>query len=148
VKRSRERLDAFHEARPDARLPEVHVHTSVGLPADEIVWLAAHLDADLVVVGSHGRRGFKRLLLGSVSEKVVRLCGCPVVVVRDKSHKAAWRVPEIEPICPECAKVRAETEGKQLWCGRHQGRHIRAHVYGYGGIGSVRPRSWESMSGT
>jgi nucleotide-binding universal stress UspA family protein len=147
AKRCRERLDAFVEAHPSAYLPHVHVHTSIGIPADEIVWLGAHLDADLIVVGSHGRRGFKRLLLGSVSEKVVRLAGCPVVVVRDKNHKAEWRVPEIEPICPECAKIRTETAGKELWCERHKMRHARAHVYGYGGIGSVAPRAWESSTG-
>jgi nucleotide-binding universal stress UspA family protein len=38
--------------------------------------------ADLIVVGSHGRTGFKRVLLGSVAEKVVRLAKCPVFVAR------------------------------------------------------------------
>ena len=39
-------------------------------------------DADLIVVGSHGRRGFKRFLLGSVSEAVAMNAHCSVVVVR------------------------------------------------------------------
>lgn len=38
--------------------------------------------ADLVIVGSHGRTGLKRVLLGSVAERVVRLAPCPVLVVR------------------------------------------------------------------
>jgi len=147
AKRCRTRLDAFKEARPFQSLPNVHVHTSVGLPADEIVWLAAHLDADLVVVGTHGRRGLKRLLLGSVSEKVVRLAGCPVVVVREKGHEAAWRVPEIEPVCPECATVRASTAGKELWCERHKVRHARAHVYSAGDRSSVPPPAWDPSGG-
>jgi universal stress protein A len=37
---------------------------------------------DLVVVGSHGRTGIKRALLGSVAEKIVRHAGCPVLVAR------------------------------------------------------------------
>lgn len=145
---ARKRLDAFKEQNPSARLPHIHVHTSVGLPADEIVWLAAHLDADAIVMATHGRRGVKRLLLGSVAEKVVRLAGCPVVVVREKSHNAAWKVPEIEPVCPDCAKVRADSAGKELWCERHKERHVRAHVLGYGGAGGDSPHAWESSSGT
>ncbi|MAQ15296.1 MAG: universal stress protein UspA [Sandaracinus sp.] len=43
---------------------------------------AADRGVDLIVVGSHGRTGAKRLLLGSVAEKVVRLSPCPVFVVR------------------------------------------------------------------
>ena len=105
------------------------MHTALGYAPDEIVWLAAHVDADLVVLSTHGRRGLKRLLLGSVAEKVVRLCGCPVLVVRDKQHHADWRVPEIEPVCPDCAKARATSNGRELWCDRHLVHHVRAHVY-------------------
>src|SRR5688572_22228086 len=43
-------------------------------------------DADLIVVGSHGRRGFKRFLLGSVSEAVAMNAHCSVVVVRDAAR--------------------------------------------------------------
>jgi nucleotide-binding universal stress UspA family protein len=39
---------------------------------------------DLVVVGSHGRTGFRRVLLGSVAEKIVRHAGCPVLVARSR----------------------------------------------------------------
>jgi nucleotide-binding universal stress UspA family protein len=47
----------------------------------EILTQAAMLNADLLVVGSHGRSGFERLLLGSVTEKLVRQAPCPVMVV-------------------------------------------------------------------
>jgi len=50
--------------------------------AHAITEFAKDRGADLIVVGSHGRTGFKRLLLGSVAEKVVRLASCPVFVVR------------------------------------------------------------------
>ena len=56
-------------------------HVAQGVPADQIVQLASDLDADLIVVGTHGRRGVKRLMLGSIAERVVRLAPCPVLVV-------------------------------------------------------------------
>ena len=40
---------------------------------------------DLVVVGSHGRTGLRRALLGSVAEKLVRHAGCPVLVARTRA---------------------------------------------------------------
>jgi nucleotide-binding universal stress UspA family protein len=129
-----------HQKRvPGARVPPVEVHTALGFAPDEIVWLAAHVDADLIVLATHGRRGLKRLLLGSVAEKVVRLAGCPVLVVRDKHHTAEWRAPEIEPVCPDCAQARAASGGAQLWCARHQEHHIRAHVYSTGDRGPDVP---------
>ncbi len=54
-----------------------------GAPWREIDRFALEHDVDLIVVGSHGRRGIPRALLGSVAEKVVRTAPCPVLVVRD-----------------------------------------------------------------
>jgi nucleotide-binding universal stress UspA family protein len=54
----------------------------LGSPAEAIVRRAAAWNADLIVVGSHGRRGILRALLGSVAEKVVRLAQCAVLVSR------------------------------------------------------------------
>jgi nucleotide-binding universal stress UspA family protein len=48
----------------------------------EIVAAAAETKADLVVIGTHGRRGLAHALLGSVAEKVVRAAPCPVLTVR------------------------------------------------------------------
>ncbi len=53
-----------------------------GDPKEEITNAAARWLADLAVVGSHGRRGLKRLLLGSVSEAVARHAPCSVEVTR------------------------------------------------------------------
>jgi nucleotide-binding universal stress UspA family protein len=53
-----------------------------GDPGDSIVEAAIAEAVDLVVVGSHGRRGVDRLVMGSVSEKVVRTSPVPVVVVK------------------------------------------------------------------
>lgn len=45
---------------------------------------AAEFDADLIVVGTHGRRGFQRLLVGSVAENLVRLAGTSLLLVREQ----------------------------------------------------------------
>lgn len=128
--------------------PPFQLHTVVGHAPDEIVWMAAHLDADVIVMATHGRRGLKRILLGSVAEKVMRTAGCPVFVVREKAHAQPWRVAEIEPVCPDCAARRAETNGEKLWCARHSEHHIRAHVLGYTRSGEDSPRAFSSSTGT
>ncbi len=53
-----------------------------GEPATAIVEAAAEVKAELVVMGSHGRTGIARALMGSVAERTVRLCGAPVLVMR------------------------------------------------------------------
>jgi nucleotide-binding universal stress UspA family protein len=60
------------------------VQLEVGDPRDEIDRVAAEIGADLIVMGTHGRRGVRRLLLGSVAESVVRTAPCPVLTVRPK----------------------------------------------------------------
>jgi nucleotide-binding universal stress UspA family protein len=54
----------------------------VGPPADTVLSVAEEVDADLVVVGRHGRSTLSTLVLGSVSKEIVRECPVPVVVVR------------------------------------------------------------------
>jgi nucleotide-binding universal stress UspA family protein len=53
-----------------------------GRPADQIVDAAAAEFADLIVMGTHGRQGLRRLVLGSVAQQVVAAAPCPVVTVR------------------------------------------------------------------
>ena len=150
---TRDELDALkdllHEAiqreiqqRGDLKVAAVVAHVAIGSPARSIADLAASLDADTVVVGTHGRRGFKRALLGSVAEEVVRITGCPVLVVRPKDHPVDSREPEIEPVCPECAKVREKSGGKELWCAHHLEHHPRAHVYHYDAPSTPTARPW------
>jgi nucleotide-binding universal stress UspA family protein len=54
-----------------------------GVPYKEIVGAAVRERADLIVIGTHGRGGLDRALLGSVADRVIRLAPCPVVTVRD-----------------------------------------------------------------
>jgi nucleotide-binding universal stress UspA family protein len=124
------------------RVAAVVAHTAVGAPARSIVALAAQLDADLIVVGTHGRRGIRRAVLGSVAEEVVRTAGCPVYCVRAKDHPVEARVPTVEPVCEDCAKTRFETKNEQLWCERHGAHHPRAHVYRYDERSMDAARPW------
>jgi nucleotide-binding universal stress UspA family protein len=65
--------------------PPVHLEVKLAeevTPARGIVEMAASEGADLVVVGSHGRAGVARLMLGSVAAKVVAQCPVPVLVAR------------------------------------------------------------------
>ncbi len=70
-------------ARERARAAGVAADASVrgGHPAREILAVAGEIQADLIVLGSHGRGGVEHLLLGSVAEKVMRKAACPVMVV-------------------------------------------------------------------
>lgn len=64
---------------------EVKTRTRIGRPAAELLaTLDEDRSIDLVVLGSHGRTGIKRVLLGSVAEQVVRHAPCPVLVVRKR----------------------------------------------------------------
>lgn len=80
------RREDFEKNNPGRKAPEVKVHHDTGDPAEKIVEIATEIDADMVILGTHGRTGIKRLLIGSVAEKVVRLSGCSVLVVREKKH--------------------------------------------------------------
>ena len=101
-------------------------HVRLDAPAEQIAQLAADLEADLVVVGTHGRRGLSRMVMGSVAEGAVRLAPCPVLVVREKKVSEA---PRIEPPCPRCVETRRETGGREFWCEQHRERHGRRHTY-------------------
>jgi nucleotide-binding universal stress UspA family protein len=67
-----------------ARKREVKVRTLVrrGSAAAQIVEAATEEHADLVVMGTHGRSGMSRVLLGSVADRVIRTAPCPVLTVR------------------------------------------------------------------
>jgi len=77
------------ESALDVRIAELHGQgikasrrATVGVPFDEIVNVAGEEHAEMIVIGTHGRSGLSRVLLGSVAERVVRLAPCPVLTVR------------------------------------------------------------------
>lgn len=76
------RLQQRVDHAPAATGLEVGCSVEVGLPAVQILRSAERLHADIIVLGTHGRRGVQRALLGSVAESVLRRAHCPVLVVR------------------------------------------------------------------
>jgi nucleotide-binding universal stress UspA family protein len=73
---------------------ETHVRT--GTPHRVIVDAAEDIEADLVVMATHGRRGVERYLLGSVTERVLRTCGVPVLSVRIDDDDGSEGAPDDE----------------------------------------------------
>lgn len=76
--------ELFEEARElcDTHGLSITTETTIGSPAREIVAFAEEQGSDHIVIGSHGRSGASRVLLGSVAEEVVRRAPVPVTVVR------------------------------------------------------------------
>lgn len=102
-------------------------HVIIDTPSLALTRLASQLEADLLVIGSHGLNGVARWLLGSVAEGVVRRATCAVLVVPPKPD--ALTVPSIEPPCPRCIDARRASAGLELWCEQHREHHGRRHTY-------------------
>lgn len=109
------------------------IHVRHGAARHVLTQLASDLHAELIVIGTHGRRGLERFLMGSVAEGVVRFAPCPVLVVRpvgaQSAHEAEDSAPAIEPPCPDCLEARRASGGQEVWCARHREHHERAHTY-------------------
>ena len=80
--RKKHALTHLKTAMEKRGIEEASFHILEGNPGQVIARLADEIDADLIVIPSHGRTGLKRLLIGSVAERVVRLSPCPVLVLR------------------------------------------------------------------
>jgi len=93
-------LDEF--VRKELGATEIPVASRVieALPVDGILRAAGELGADLIAMGTHGRSGFNRLMLGSVTERVLRESSIPVLTVRpgSKDWSAAGAIRNI--VCP------------------------------------------------
>jgi nucleotide-binding universal stress UspA family protein len=81
VKDAGRRLDRLIGRASRAKL-RARAILAEGLPQEEIPKAAKRLGAKLVVVGTHGRTGLARLLMGSVAARVVGTCSCPVLTIR------------------------------------------------------------------
>ena len=78
-------------------LPGERAEAVVGLPADEILSLACAWGADLIVLGTHGRRGLSHLVFGSVAVAVLRSATVPVLTVRQVQATRKTDAPDLIP---------------------------------------------------
>lgn len=79
---ARQDLDKMLEPLAQRSDLKVQGRLEAGEPYDVIIRVAEQMVCDLLVVGTHGRRGLSHLLMGSVAERVVRRAPCPVLTVR------------------------------------------------------------------
>jgi nucleotide-binding universal stress UspA family protein len=111
---------------------EVEYLVRKGNPTEEILRVAGQIGSDLIVVGSHGRTGLRRLLAGSVATAVLRRAACPVVVLRRGAgaHKSEQIQTVLHPTdfsdCSEAATRIARSLARD-----HGARLIILHVLPY-----------------
>lgn len=117
------------------------VHVRFGEPAQGILQMATDAQADLIVVGTHGREGLKRLTLGSVAEQIVRTAPCPVLVARPVDYTGLTASDQVEPPCPHCLEARERSGGAQWFCDTHERARAETHTYS-----AVRPVRWSHGS--
>ena len=88
-------LAAFVRSALGDRATAVETRVVEGVPADAILKLAAEVHAGAIVMGTHGRTGYNRWMLGSVAERVLRDSPAPVVTVRSEPERSIRRI-----LCP------------------------------------------------
>jgi nucleotide-binding universal stress UspA family protein len=83
--------EQYRRIVPDEVRRFLHAEVLVvpGVPAEEIARTAAMKGADMIVTGTHGRTGLRRVLMGSVAEQVLRTAPCPVLTVRPPELREA-----------------------------------------------------------
>lgn len=92
------------------------IASTAGDPAEEIVRYAAEHGIDLVVLGTHGRTGVSRVLLGSVAERVLRTAPCPVLVVPELVRTAASMASAVTDEAGTALEPPPESLGRCLVC--------------------------------
>lgn len=82
-------------AAETARMAGLVVKTEVflGVAYEEILKFAKHQNADVIVMGTHGRSGIQRFFVGSVAEAVLRQSSCPVIVAKNTSRAQTTPAP-------------------------------------------------------
>lgn len=75
----------------------IFAHVRLGSPAAALLQVAVDYDADLVMVGTHDRKGLSRFVTGSVADEVARRATCPVMLVRPKDHSSFAKSDRVEP---------------------------------------------------
>ena len=108
----------------------VDVILADGRPLDNILERIEKLPADLLVMGTHGRGGFRRLVLGSVTEKALRLATCPVLTVSPKAPGPAVDGTAFKRVLCPIDFSPSSTKGFEMACSlvQDQGELILLHV--------------------
>ena len=82
-------LKMLEDVKPsDPAVPYTH-RLTMGDPAGEVVRMATDENAEMIILGTHGRTGMMRFLMGSVAEAIVRRAPCPVLVYREVAERLA-----------------------------------------------------------
>jgi Universal stress protein family len=94
-------MGTFPHSVPTPGIP-IEAIIREGNTASEILSQQADLKADLLIMGTHGRSGFERFLLGSITEKVLRKANCPVLTVPRRHPDAVPATPVLfkQILCP------------------------------------------------
>ena len=69
---------------------QINLFVRIGHPQEEILTLARNINADLIVMATHGRSGFEQMMLGSTAERVVRHSPCPVLTLKQPEPKECY----------------------------------------------------------
>jgi nucleotide-binding universal stress UspA family protein len=85
--------DRIKSVRIPNKAIEVERMLAEGIPAEKIAAIANSRGCDMIVMGTHGRTGIERIIMGSVAERVLRLATCPVLAVKSVSHRPAASGP-------------------------------------------------------
>ena len=92
----------------------VHVclHVRIGKPAAVIHQLARDYDADTIVVGTHGRTGIGKMLLGSVAQELTQIAHCPVFVSKERDWGSMPKTPRLDSMPAESPELhRSQVRG-------------------------------------
>ena len=106
-----EKLDDFGFG--DQHGYRARVYATAGKAAEEILQLAADVEADLIVIGRHGHEGTKSKKFGTVPQQVIRDARCPVLVEQPPEYVAQ------EPACEACVAARRDSDGERWFCDAH-----------------------------
>jgi nucleotide-binding universal stress UspA family protein len=104
---------------------KIVAHVRTGSPLEVILEEASELGADLIVLGTHRRKGLEKFMLGSVAERVVREARCSVLIATPRNYTRA----SVDPPCQDCVAARAAANDPNAWCARHSRAGLKTHVY-------------------
>jgi len=71
----------------------VQAHVRLGQPVEALLQASVDFEADLLILGTHGRKGLQHLLIGSVAERLLRHARCPVLIARPKNYHGLPKSP-------------------------------------------------------